>query len=67
MIAYYKLLDILNRKGMKKKDLQNLIKCSPNTISKISQNEYISLQNINEICKVLNCQPGDIIEYIPDK
>ena len=66
MIAYYKLLDLLNRKGLKKIDLQRGIKSSPNTMAKISRNEYISLQNINEICKFLNCQPSDIIEYIPD-
>lgn len=23
-------------------------------------------KTINRLCKVLNCQPGDIMEYIPD-
>ncbi len=67
MITYYKLLDMLNRKGMTRLDLQNAINASPGTIAKISKNEPITLSTINRICKVLNCQPGDILEYVPDK
>ncbi len=33
------------------------------TIQKIRNNELISWDNISTICKILNCQPGDIIEY----
>lgn len=66
MIAYYKLMDILNRKCMKKIELQKLIGCSPNTMAALSKNRPVKLETINEICKVLNCQPGDILEYIPD-
>lgn len=35
------------------------------TLQKIRQNELISWENINTICKLLNCQPGDILEYVP--
>ena len=66
MIAYYKLIDMLNRKGMKKIDLQNAIGCSPVTMESISKNRPVNLTTIDSICKVLNCQPGDILEYIPD-
>ncbi|EGC75522.1 hypothetical protein HMPREF0490_00721 [Lachnospiraceae bacterium 6_1_37FAA] len=66
MIAYYKLIDMLNRKGMKKIDLQNAIGCSPVTMASISKNRPVNLTTIDSICKVLNCQPGDILEYIPD-
>lgn len=64
MIAYNRLFAILEKKGLKKADLQKAISCSPNTISKLSKNEYISLQNIDEICQYLHCQPGDILECI---
>ena len=26
----------------------------------------IKLSTLNKICEVLNCQPADILEYIPD-
>lgn len=63
MIVYYKLLDILNRKGMTREELRIAIGASPNTLVAISKNEPVTLKTINKICKVLQCQPGDILEY----
>ena len=67
MIKYYKLLDVLNRREMTKEELRIMLNLSSATIAKISKNEFISLRVINDICKFLNCQPGDIMEYVPDK
>lgn len=67
MIKYYKLLDVLNRREMTKEELRLKLNLSSATIAKISKNEFISLRVINDICKFLNCQPGDIMEYVPDK
>lgn len=66
-IKYYKMLDLMNRKNMGKEELRKKIQVSPATMAKISKNEYISLEVINKICAVLNCQPGDILEYVPDE
>ena len=63
MITYYKLLDLLNRKGMTRDQLRIAIGASANTITAISKNEPVALKTINKICKVLGCQPGDILEY----
>ena len=27
----------------------------------------VDAKTINQICQLLNCQPGDILEYIPDE
>lgn len=27
----------------------------------------ITIDNLERVCKLLNCQPGDIIEYVPDQ
>ncbi len=67
MIKYYKLLDVLNRREMTKEELRIKLNLSSATIAKISKNEFISLRVVNDICKFLNCQPGDIMEYVPDK
>ncbi len=63
MIAYYKLLDMLNRREMTREELRMAIGASSNTITAISKNEPVTLKTINKICKVLQCQPGDILEY----
>ena len=67
MIKYYKLLDVLNRREMTKEELRIKLNLSSATIAKISKNEFISLRVIHDICKFFNCQPGDIMEYVPDK
>ena len=61
-IKYYKLFDLLNRKGMKKTDLRQVL--STATIAKLSKGEYISGEAIEKICVFLHCQPGDIMEVI---
>ena len=35
-------------------------------IQKIRTGEIASKETLNTICKVLQCQPGDILEYIED-
>lgn len=65
MIKYYKLLDTLNRRSMTKEELRQQIGISSATMSKISAHKAVSLDVIDKICGALNCQPGDIIEYVP--
>lgn len=60
MIKYYKLFDLLNRRGLKKKDLQQII--SAPTIAKLSKGETVKTDIIDKICLFLDCQPGDIME-----
>lgn len=33
-------------------------------IQKIRNGEIASKETLNTICKILNCQPGDILEYV---
>lgn len=36
------------------------------TIQKLRNNEVVYGNNLNLLCKLLNCQPSDLIEYVPD-
>lgn len=62
MIKYYKLFDLLNKRNMKKTDLLKII--SSPTLAKLSKGETIKTDVINRICEFLQCQPGEIMEYI---
>lgn len=35
-------------------------------LTKIRNGEIASKETLNTICKLLACQPGDILEYVPD-
>lgn len=62
MIRYYKLFDLLNRRGMKKTDLLNVV--SSRTIAKLSKGQNVETSVIDKICLYLGCQPADIMEVI---
>ena len=54
-------------KDMIKKDLRLQTGFSTTTMSKLSKDENVSMDVIEKICTVLNCDVGDIMEFIPDK
>lgn len=64
-MKYYKLFDLLTRKGMKKTDLLNNKIISSPTLAKLSKGETVTTEVLSNICEALNCQPGDIMEYVP--
>ena len=37
------------------------------TLQQFRRNEIVSWKNICTICKCLNCQIGDIVEYFPEQ
>jgi len=61
----YVLLD----KRMKLKDLARATGLAVNNLSILKTNKAraIRFSTLNSLCKVLNCTPGDLIEYIPNE
>lgn len=61
----YLLLD----RRMKLKDLAQATGLAVNNLSILKTNKAraIRFSTLNGLCKVLNCTPGDLIEYIPDE
>ena len=62
-IYYYKLFDLLNRRGLKKGDLIKMAKISNTTVAKLASNKTVQTNIIEKVCVALDCQPGDILEY----
>ncbi len=65
MLSYNKLWILLDVKGMKKTDLKAIM--SGSTLAKLGKNETVSSAVIENICKFLDCQPGEIMEYISEE
>ena len=36
------------------------------TMQKIRDGEIVNAVNLSKLCVLLDCQPGDILEYVPD-
>lgn len=66
MIKYYKLFDVLTRRGKKKTDLKAIAGISAPTIAKLSKGLPVTTDVIDRICQGLDVQPADIMEYIKE-
>lgn len=64
-VSYKKLWKLLIDRDMKKKDLQAAAGISWTTVTKLSKGEPVSMEVLMKICKLLNCNIGDIVDLIP--
>lgn len=63
-VDYKKLWILLIEKGITKPQLRQMASLSPATLTKLNKNEYVSLDILTRICKVLECNIGDIMDVI---
>ena len=63
-VSYKKLWKLLIDKDMMKKDLQKKAGVSWSTITKLSKGETVSTEVLMKICKALQCDVGDIMEFV---
>lgn len=35
-------------------------------LQQMRDNNLLTQKALNKLCSILNCQPGDILEYVPD-
>jgi putative transcriptional regulator len=59
---------MLARRKMQSKELAEKLGITPANLSilKTGKAKGIRFDTLEAICKILNCQPGDILEYVAD-
>ena len=65
-VSYKKLFHMMIEKDMTNAQLQKQAGFSANIITRLKRNDYISLESVESICKVMNCRVDDILEFVPD-
>lgn len=66
-VSYKKLFHMLIDRNMTAAELQKEAGYSANISTRMRRDEYVSLDSIEKICRVLNCKVDDIVEFLPDK
>lgn len=66
MIRYIKFFEIMKEKGIKQIELREK-GVHPRTFQKMQNGELIRSDTIDQLCRLLQCQPGDIMEYVDDE
>ena len=67
MIVFHEPLKMLAAAGWNGARLQRERQISNGTIAQLRNGKPVTTETINTICKLCNCQPGDIIHYVPDE
>lgn len=67
MISYNKLWNIMKEKGISQYALIKTYHISAGQLTRLRRNESVSTHTIEIFCKILKCQPGDLMEFIEDE
>lgn len=65
-VSYKKIFKLLIDRNIRKKDLKEMASIGNSTMTKLANNENVTMEVIAKICTALKCKMGDIVEIIPD-
>jgi hypothetical protein len=64
-VSYKKLFHMLVDKEISAAELQKEAGYSANISTRLRRNEYVSLESMEKICRVLGCKVDDVVEFLP--
>ncbi|MBU5448708.1 helix-turn-helix transcriptional regulator [Blautia sp. MSJ-36] len=65
-MSYNKLWKLMIDKKMNRTQLRKAAQISSNAMAKLGRDEAVNIAILGKICSVLDCDFGDIVEYIKD-
>lgn len=66
MIIYEPLYETMKTKGISTYKLVNTYGMSRSLLDRLKHNKPISTVTLNDLCKILDCDVGDILKYVRD-
>jgi putative transcriptional regulator len=69
-VIRWKLHEVMAQKRVRNKDLAEGIGITETSVYRLRKTDVMprmSPDRLNTICQFLDCQPGDLLVYIPDK
>ena len=64
-VSYKMLFHMLVDKEISAAELQKEAGYSANISTRLRRNEYVSLESMEKICRVLGCKVDDVVEFLP--
>ena len=62
-VTYKKLFHLLIDQGIQASELTERAGFSPNILTRLRRDQYVSLESIERICLALDCKVDDILEF----
>lgn len=66
-VCYDRLFHMMIDRKITNTQLKDMAGVSGNIITRLKRDEYISIESIEKICRVLNCGVDDILEFIDEE
>ena len=66
-ICYDRLFHLMIDKKISNAQLKEKAGFSANIITRLKRNEYVSIESIERICRVMECGVDDILEFVPEE
>ena len=63
----YNVLDKLKESGYSTYKIRSQHLLSESSVQKLRAGQGVGWENVETLCKLLELQPGDFLEYIPDE
>ena len=67
MIVYDGLWQKMKERGISQYSLIKQYHISPGQLTRLMRNESVSTHSIDVFCRILDCEVGEIMRYIPDQ
>ena len=65
-ISYNRLWKRLIDLDLSRTDMMRRANISTNVLARLGKGAPVSMESMEKICKVLNCNIGDVMEFVPD-
>lgn len=66
-VSYNKLWKLLIDKKMNRTELMQAAEMGTSTMAKLGKDQYVSMEVLVRICKVLECNIGDVVDVVSDE
>lgn len=66
-IKYDKLFQMMQKRGLTTYKIRKENIISQSALTAIKNGKSVTTDTIAKLCKVLDCQPGDLIEYVDEE
>ncbi len=67
MISYDPLWETMKRKKITTYTLITQYHFSRGTLDSLKQGRNVTMNTLNDLCRILNCPVEEIIQYVPDE
>lgn len=67
MITFEPLWTTLKRKGISQYALIKQYGVSTGTLDALRKNRSVTLNTLNDLCNILQCEISDVIKFVPDE